>query len=282
MPARRSRLVQHLTFANVASALALFVALGGTSYAIVTLPANSVGKKQLKRHAVTLSKISPSTVKALRGKTGATGPRGPQGPRGETGALGPQGPAGPGGASGPTVLTEPAAWVIHSSAPQQDSVLADAAYGDASADSQEDAFKFGGFGGPFTSTGQFQEFLLSPSTLSGTPVRLSSVSFCYFVGPYPPGNTLTSTVINHVWVYQLTEADTGSGFPPSASSTPLNKAVSLPNKSHGCPTYTATNAPLITAGSFLFLRVQAVDTQGSGDSTGALAQLGRVTATYTP
>ena len=153
---------------------------------------------------------------------------------------------------------------------------------DGSADAEEDAFKFGGFGGPFTASGQMQQFLLSPSSLSGTPVRLSSVSFCYFVGPYPPGNTLTNTVINHIWVYELNEADTGTGFPPSAVSTPLDQAVSLGNKTHGCPTYALASPPPIAPGAFLFLRVRVVDTQGKGDSSGALAQLGRVTATYSP
>ncbi len=209
----------------------------------------------------------------------AQGPRGTAGPRGAAGGNGPAGPSGP---SGPTVLGQPAAWVLHSSVPQSDSVAADATESDGSADAQEDAFKFGGFGGPFTSTGQMQQFLLSPSSLSGSPVRLSSVSFCYFVGPYPPGNTLTSTVINHVWVYELNETDTGTGFPPATVTTPLDQAVSLGNKSHGCPTFTLTSPPPIEPGAFLFLRVRVVDTQGKGDSSGALAQLGRVTATYTP
>jgi hypothetical protein len=74
--------------------LALFVALGGTSYAAAALPRNSVGPKQLrpnavrtgdiKAGAVTLAKIKPSARAALRG---ATGPRGPQGPRGPAGTF---------------------------------------------------------------------------------------------------------------------------------------------------------------------------------------------------
>lgn len=39
--------------AFVLSLLALFVALGGTTYAAATLPKNSVGTKQLKKNAVT-------------------------------------------------------------------------------------------------------------------------------------------------------------------------------------------------------------------------------------
>jgi hypothetical protein len=47
------RLTDHLTYANVVATLALFVALGGASYAAVSLPANSVGSKQLRAGAVT-------------------------------------------------------------------------------------------------------------------------------------------------------------------------------------------------------------------------------------
>ncbi len=42
--------------------VALFVALGGTSYAALTLRRNSVGSKQLKKNAVTTSKIKNGAV----------------------------------------------------------------------------------------------------------------------------------------------------------------------------------------------------------------------------
>jgi len=72
--------------------LALFLALGGTSYAAIKLPANSVGSKQIKNKAVTPKKVSPAAVKLFRGKRGARGATGAPGP---TGLTGPQGPAGP-------------------------------------------------------------------------------------------------------------------------------------------------------------------------------------------
>ena len=43
---------------------ALMVALGGTSYAIAQLPANSVGSKQLKKNAVTAAKVKDRSLVA--------------------------------------------------------------------------------------------------------------------------------------------------------------------------------------------------------------------------
>src|SRR5689334_7142756 len=76
--------------------LALFVALGGTSYAAIKLPAASVGTKQLKNSAVTLPKVSASLRQKLSaaGQGGGPGAQGPQGPKGDTGATGPQGERG--------------------------------------------------------------------------------------------------------------------------------------------------------------------------------------------
>lgn len=57
------RILQHAR-ANLIAYLALFVALGGTSYAAFTLPANSVGTRQLKNHSVTPIKFDRRTVGA--------------------------------------------------------------------------------------------------------------------------------------------------------------------------------------------------------------------------
>src|SRR5262249_52930438 len=50
--------------ALVISLIALFIALGGTSYAAIKLPKNSVGTKQLKKNAVTGVKIKNGAVTA--------------------------------------------------------------------------------------------------------------------------------------------------------------------------------------------------------------------------
>ncbi len=49
--------------------VALFVALGGTSYAATQLPANSVGTRQIRPGAVTPSKLSPGLDAELRKTT---------------------------------------------------------------------------------------------------------------------------------------------------------------------------------------------------------------------
>ncbi len=59
---RFSRFRKRLSFANVTSMIALFVALGGTSYAAVTLPSNSVGKGQIRANAVGKSEAAPNSV----------------------------------------------------------------------------------------------------------------------------------------------------------------------------------------------------------------------------
>ena len=97
--------------AFVVACLALAVALGGTGYAAVVLPANSVGTAQLKSGAVVASKVKrhslvaanfapgqlPRGQKGAKGDTGAAGAAGGQGPAGAQGAQGSQGPAGPKG-----------------------------------------------------------------------------------------------------------------------------------------------------------------------------------------
>jgi hypothetical protein len=56
-----TKLLNHLKH-NVVAYLALFVALGGSSYAAINLPAGSVGSKQLRNGAVTNKKLAKGTV----------------------------------------------------------------------------------------------------------------------------------------------------------------------------------------------------------------------------
>lgn len=97
-----NRVRKNLSFANIVSLLALFVALGGVSYAAVKLPAKSVGSKQLQNGAVTLPKISTSAKNSLRGSAGEVGPVGTTGPKGANGEKGDSGATGATGAIGST------------------------------------------------------------------------------------------------------------------------------------------------------------------------------------
>ncbi|HEX4563977.1 MAG TPA: hypothetical protein VH115_05925 [Solirubrobacteraceae bacterium] len=46
------RIADRLTYANTVATIALFIALGGASYAAIEVPANSVGPRQLRARAV--------------------------------------------------------------------------------------------------------------------------------------------------------------------------------------------------------------------------------------
>jgi len=59
-----------LSFANVMSVLALFLALGGTAIAASQIGKNTVGSKQLKNNAVTTAKIKKEAITAAKVKKG--------------------------------------------------------------------------------------------------------------------------------------------------------------------------------------------------------------------
>ena len=116
---RRPHLAAHLRRNAIAYA-ALFVALGGTSWAAVNLPRNSVGAGQLRTNAVRAPEIARNAVRSAEvrnrslrrrdfargqlpaGATGAPGLPGPPGPSGPPGATGAPGPAGQTGPRGPS------------------------------------------------------------------------------------------------------------------------------------------------------------------------------------
>jgi Collagen triple helix repeat (20 copies) len=100
--------MRRLSFANAVSLLALFVALGGVSWAAATLPKDSVGAAQIKNGAVASSDVKNRSLKQidlapgtmLRGRAGPAGAQGPAGPKGDQGPEGPQGPPGQKGDKG--------------------------------------------------------------------------------------------------------------------------------------------------------------------------------------
>src|SRR5690349_5516150 len=96
------RVRKHVTFANVASLMALVFAMGGTGYAISSLPKNSVGTRQLKQGAVVSSKVKDGSLKKIDFKAGQlpAGPQGIQGPKGDQGLPGNDGRPGADGKPG--------------------------------------------------------------------------------------------------------------------------------------------------------------------------------------
>src|SRR4051794_23322903 len=86
-----NRLRSRLTYANVTATLALFIALGGTSYAVSSLPRNSVGAKQLRKGSVTSRAVKDRTIAlrdiARQARRALSGAAGPQGPKGDSGLV---------------------------------------------------------------------------------------------------------------------------------------------------------------------------------------------------
>ncbi len=82
--------------------LALVVATGGTSYAAIALPKNSVASKQIVNNSIKSKDVKDGGLTAADFAAGSlpAGPAGPQGLQGPPGPIGGTGPIGPTGASG--------------------------------------------------------------------------------------------------------------------------------------------------------------------------------------
>jgi hypothetical protein len=85
--------------ATVVAYLALFTALGGSSYAAVTLKKNGVKSKHIAPNSITSPKVKDRSLFARDFAPGQL-PAGPQGTPGSQGAPGPQGASGPQGGQG--------------------------------------------------------------------------------------------------------------------------------------------------------------------------------------
>lgn len=116
---------QRLTYANVMSSVAVFIALGGSSYAALELSRNAVRSKHIKNGQVRGADIAGNAVSSVKvkdgsllaadfkagtlptGPQGSPGPQGPQGARGELGPKGDRGDRGEPGLKGDTGATGP-------------------------------------------------------------------------------------------------------------------------------------------------------------------------------
>jgi len=102
-----SKLRSRLSYANVVASIALFIALGGTSYGLATgsigspeIKNNSVRSKDIRNNDVRSQDIRNQSLLAKDFKAGQL-PAGPQGPQGERGPQGAQGEIGATGPAGP-------------------------------------------------------------------------------------------------------------------------------------------------------------------------------------
>jgi hypothetical protein len=86
MMKRLGRFARH----NTIALLALFLALGGTSFAAASL----INGKQIKPHTIAKNRLTNTAIKQLKGNRGPRGTQGAQGPKGVTGAQGVQGVQG--------------------------------------------------------------------------------------------------------------------------------------------------------------------------------------------
>ena len=92
--------------------LALFAALGGSSYAAATITGNNIKNgtitgKDVKDHTLGTNKLSATALRSLAGQQGPAGPQGPKGEGGERGPAGPTGATGLKGDTGPKGDTAP-------------------------------------------------------------------------------------------------------------------------------------------------------------------------------
>src|SRR6476646_6829390 len=58
------RILTHVRSSNVVAYVALFIALSGTSYAALSLPAGSVGSRQIQDYVIGVAKLNPGSIAA--------------------------------------------------------------------------------------------------------------------------------------------------------------------------------------------------------------------------
>ncbi len=93
-----------LTYANVVASIALFAALGGSSYAAISITGKqvrdaSLSGRDVRNGSLTTGDVRDQSLLARDFKAGQL-PVGPAGDRGAQGPTGPQGPIGPQGLQG--------------------------------------------------------------------------------------------------------------------------------------------------------------------------------------
>jgi hypothetical protein len=281
--------------ATIVAYLALFVALGGSSYA-----ATQLTKSPLKVRCLASKggkKVACAVVSVTAGKNGKNGL---QGPKGNTGPPGHKGDTGTNATAGPTVITQPPTYVPD--AANGSSFLTGATYPTTPDYDEEEQF-IAQNGGTSALTAAADQHdlnldLISPSSLAGSTEHITSVEFCLNLGPnYNTGDAAPSSVsLMKASVYELDEptpasvttGDDSSGPPAYSATTLIQQAYTGETTVKGCFTATPGSAapPAVTRGGYLVLAVTlgytAPAEKNAYQYVQNLIQLGRVTTTYSP
>ncbi len=187
-----AKLRSRLTYANVMATIAVFVALGGSSYAALRVGSkqivnNSIRSKDIRNGNVTSRDIKNNDVRSGDVRNGsllagdfAPGqlPAGPAGPPGPTGARGGTGAPGPAGAKNVVVRIG-------------NTSTSTAAFSTATCEPGEKATGGGGFVG--TNTSYITNSYATPSAQEGLTPTAWNVG-----AKNPAGSTATATITAHV------------------------------------------------------------------------------------
>jgi hypothetical protein len=259
--------------------VALFLALGGTGWAAIAQSSTPVKVTcvAMRGHR----KLKCVVVKGSAGRPGATGATG------KTGPPGPPGPPGPAGPSGGTVLTQQPAFTVE---PEPAGYLFAGTYPSAVPyDGDEQFLAYNSSGTNANTPQDLVTPLLSPSSLSGSAVDISSVEFCMNLSPSENSTTGGSLSLVNATVYEMDEP-APSGMTPGDSSGPpaydppttlIQQSFTGETDVKGCLTASPPTPAVVAPGGYLLLDLTVEFTQ-SDKTAQNYVQLGRVTTTYTP
>jgi hypothetical protein len=276
----------HALHATVIAYLALFLALGGTSYAatrVASSPRAHATGRAASDHST--GPRGPRGPRGLRGLKGARGPAGPAGPTGPTGPSGPAGPAGKSGASGSTVIASEPAWA------QVGGTLT--AEGSKYFGEYEEFDQAGGqdeSGTKAVRHAELQTPLFSPSTLAGSAQHVTEIQICYAIADAPNASFEPDTLtLDHLYVYEYNQptasvpSGKGAGLPgtvtwvPDGKSTSTLASVALSLGTSGCAKI-PVSTPAINPDGYVVLDLEVA---GTGNAAANLF-LGRMSYTLAP
>lgn len=233
---------------NLIALLALFLALGGTSFAAATL----INGKSIKPHTIAKNRLTNTAIKQLKGNRG---PRGLQGAPGTQGARGPTGPQG---------SPDAPAQVLDKLSQNGGYFYFDAGHGNWQPFSSADPITTTrysdtqGFARSSTGTSFLTIHPAVPTSLYGNALKLIGVELCY--------HTNTGNSITYVQLTLNTQTTDGQGGDTTLASDSTARIDAA------CRLYAPASPRVLTSNDELSLYVISDWT-----SAGTLLYLGRTT-----